>query len=194
MPTVQTRYFKNLSVTVNGLTCLSLALDTTGTGRTESYTKLNYTGCTVGLRVWKRNSAGVETEITAGTPVAQVVVGDGEYHALKSNTWNCPETTLASTDSIVVRVYACFDAWYLIGASVFTTEQLGASKLNAATWTVYYYLSFIYDSATRRGSVSFHFDGSDLSRIEGFAWTSYAPPAGVPRFIGDGLSGAIIIV
>ena len=171
--TVETRYFKNASTTVNGLTCYPLALDQSGTGKTESVTKADYMGCTVGIRVWKRTSAGVETEVTAGTPVAQVDVSDGESHALKSNTWACPFTSLASTDSIVVRVYAKFGTtWYQIGISVFTTEQLGASQLDAVTWAVYYYLSFIYEPYPKnRGSVSFHFDGADNSRITNFTWT-----------------------
>jgi hypothetical protein len=43
--------------------------------------------------------------------------------------------------------------------------------------------------------MQFHIDGDFLSRIENFTWTPYVPPAvGVPRWIGDGLAGAVIIV
>lgn len=187
--TVETRYFKNASVTVNDLTCYPLALDQSGTSKTESTTRVRaYLGCTVGIRVWKRTSAPAETEITAGTPVAQVVTVDGDFHTLYSNTWNCPLTTLNSTDSIVVRVYAKFGTtWYQIGLSVFTTEQLGASQLDAATWTVYYYLSFSYVVATNRATVAFHFDGADNSRITNFTWSIVV----VRRMAGDGLTWVV---
>jgi hypothetical protein len=43
--------------------------------------------------------------------------------------------------------------------------------------------------------VQFRFGNSTYnSRIENFTWAPYTPPAGVPRFIGDGLAGAVIIV
>ena len=168
---IQTRYFKNASVTVNGLTCYPLALNTSGTLKTESYTGGNYMGCTVACDVAVRHSDGTETVI--GSKVAQVSVADGAYRELHTNTWACPQTSLASTDSIVVRVYAEFGTtWYQIGSSVFSTEQLGGSQLNSATWTFYYYLGFTYNSATRRGSVEFDFDGVCPSRIENFSWSA----------------------
>jgi hypothetical protein len=190
MPT-ETRYFKNASTTVNGLTCYALALDMSGTLKAESYTDGNYQGCTVACDVAVRHSDGSETVI--GSKVAQVDTVDGDYRELYSNTWACPQTSLSPSDSIVVRVYAKFGTtWYLIGASTFTTERLGGSQLDSATWTFYYYLGFAYDPNTRRGSVEFDFDGVCPSRIENFAWTP--APVGVPRYIGDGLSGVVVII
>lgn len=171
--TTENRYFKNAKHTVNGLNTWQFATDQTGTSYTESESRSTYyTGCNVGIRVWVRHADGTETEITSGTPVAQVSVAAGESHVLKSAMWNCPQTSLASTDAIVVRVYHDMGGWDLIGTATFITEQLGASQLDASTWTVYYYLGLSSQIFPRpRSSVAFHFDGSDNSRIEGFSYT-----------------------
>ena len=187
---VETRYFKNESVTVNGLSAYALALDLTGSGHTFVESRATYyEGCNVGIRVWKRHADETETEITSGTPVAQVTVINGDSHVLKTATWDCPGTSLEPTDSIVVRVYHNIgDTWDLLSTAVFTTEQLNASSLDASTWTVYYYLSYtatLFPSA--RSTVSFHIDGDDPSRIENFSWSAVPPPVVAKKLYGDGL-------
>jgi len=142
-----------------------------------------------GIRVWKRDAAGAETEITAGTPVAQVSrSSDGA--GLQSNTWNCTQTTLTSTDSIVVRVYIKFGsgAWTLLGLaspySVYSTEQIGASQLDAATWTVHYYTEREYDpDEDTTGGMFAWGDALFNSRIENFSWSLV-----VAAWAGDGLT------
>jgi hypothetical protein len=93
-----------------------------------------------GIRTWKRNSTGTETEITSGSPVARVnfTLAGSTY---KSNTYSVSTTALSSTDSIVARVYISIcnqSLWQQINYAVFTTEQLGAIQLNSSTWTVRY--------------------------------------------------------
>ncbi len=118
------------------------------------------------ISVAQRTSAGSETAL--GTNVAQYSSAFNSITAgLKSATWACPQTTFASTDSLVVRVYEQTNTsgWVLI--ATFTTEQLGASYLNSSTWTVYYYLS------TSTYNVAYSWDtGSYQSRIENFTWTT----------------------
>jgi hypothetical protein len=199
--TVETRYFRNQQQTVNGLTSYMLELSKYGAQNALRYTTAGaYLTGDLGIRVYKRDSAGVETEITPGSPVAVVTYYDGDVTLEKSNTWDCPETSLANTDNIVVRIYARIPSgtgtWALITTNaVFSTGRLGASKLDAATWTVYYTGGFSYNASLNRAAIEFDFDGAFNSRIENFTWTPYVPPpAGVPRFIGDGLAGAVIIV
>jgi hypothetical protein len=180
MPT-ETRYFRCEQGTVNGLTSYLLALSKAGTQGSLSYTRVGaYLSGELGICVYKRSSDGVETEITGGSPVACVTYYDDEYLVEKSNTWNCPEVSLSNTDSIVIRVYRRIPAgsgtWGLLTNAVFTTEQLGANRLNSATWTVYYVGSFIYDSVNGKSGITFVFDGDYNSRIENFAWTPYTPP------------------
>jgi len=189
---VETRYFRNETQTVNGLTSYGLRLSKVNVGNTLSYARTGaYFAGDLGIRVWKRSIDGVETEITGGSPVAIVTYYDGDFQIEKSNTWSCPQTSLASTDSIVVRVYARIPSstgtWTLITGAIFSTEQLGASQLDAATWTVYYVGSFLYDVAKNRAGIEFHFDGSWNSRIENFSWSIAAPPPVLRQPIMNGL-------
>lgn len=98
-----------------------------------------------GIRVWKRDQNGVETEVTSGDPVA-VVQRTSFGQGNQQTTWDCPGCALNPTDSIVVRMYIQFwkDEW-VSGwiwepdmPQIWTTNQLGASQLNATTWTVNY--------------------------------------------------------
>ena len=169
----ETRYFRSDTETVNGLNAYKLRTSQTGTAGSGaevsgSYTLYYY----IGIRVWKRDFNGIETEITGGSAVAVVTtkVGAG---GLKSATWNCPQTSLSSTDSIVVRVY------HDIGVNppttliaTFTTEQLGATRLDNATWTVYYYINTRRVTSTIY-AMSFKWDTTTYnSRIENFTWTT----------------------
>jgi hypothetical protein len=183
----ETRYFRSDTQTVNGLTAYKL-LPTNTTLYTEKSVARIYTY--VGIRVWKRSAAGVETEITAGKAVARVTYGT--TYGVYSATWSCPSTPLDPTDAIVVRVYDCASDG-TIGALIaeFITEQLGAKSLDASTWTVYYWLRYVTVEYVEY--VQFRFgDSTYNSRIENFTWTP--APVGVPRYIGDGLSGVVVII
>jgi len=152
-------------------------LNTTQTS-TSTYKLISRTGIYsyyAGIRVFIRDSEGTETEITNG--VVAVVMHDGVNNGLYSATWNCPETPLNPTDRIIVRVYHRLGddvSWSL--ASTFITPILGASKLNAATWTVYYYLTYISQNLPYPPyftcSGRFFFGSTYNSRIEGFSWSS----------------------
>ncbi|MEM3617290.1 MAG: hypothetical protein QXJ31_05190 [Candidatus Bathyarchaeia archaeon] len=188
---VETRHMRGDQQTVNGLTAYILGL--TQSAIEKHYSLINDASSYIyaGIRVWKRSADGVETEITGGSPVAVAYVyyprGGGGY---ASATWGCPQTPLNPTDAIVVRVYArksTTATWEL--AATFITEQLGATQLDAATWTVYYYLTVIYD-ATLKVVIEDTFDwgtsGWD-SRIEGFSWSVPPPPAAAKIAYTDGL-------
>lgn len=162
----ETRYMRSDTHTVNGLTKYVL-----GTTQTESYlTRSEYAvnSGDWGIRVWKRASGGTETEITSGTPVAQVSrTTDGS--GIQTNTWACPETTLASTDAIVVKVYVRPDGGSWVEKETFITTQLSASKLDAATWLVSYWTQLDTTNeyaAFRFGSTSYN------SQIGNFKYTA----------------------
>jgi len=160
----ETRYFTAYSQTYKTITVKNFS-----TANSVSYnTSGILSGKRFGIRVWKTDTSETETEITSGSPVATVLHpgttdDDGEYTA----TYACPETALLSTDRIVVKVYSSKQtptSWSLI--QTFITEPLGASKLDSATWTVYYWL---YVSV---GSVSFFYGSSAYnSRITNFVCT-----------------------
>jgi len=156
--------------TVNGLTGYKLGTEQSATVVGVFIATTATATCYAGIRVFVRHADGSEIEITEGTPVAQVS-RSSSGGGLQSNTWSCPEVSLAESDAIVVRVYlkSGTGAWY--ERAVFITEQLNASKLNAATWTVYYYVSKYQDPEL--GWVwEFDFGTSTYnSRIENFTWT-----------------------
>jgi len=170
--TTETRYMKNADINNNGLACKELG---TSQSTTSAYTYREGSpyGTTTycGIRVWKRASGGSETEITAGTPVAQVSrSANGE--GIQSNTWNCPETTLTSGDSIVVRVYDKIGSGSWTLRQTFQTEDISGSKLNAATWTVYYYTKRSLVEGDPGYTASWFYYGTSTynSRVEGFAY------------------------
>lgn len=162
------RYMRGNTTTVNNLTAYQLSTNQSDTAKYNTYG--GYGSCSVwwGIRVWERSSAGTETEITGGTPVALVsrsTSGEG----IQSATWNCSETSLNTTDAIVVRVYIKVGANWSSAVATFITEQLGATKLDSATWTVYYYTKRYCTTAT----VGFFYWGTTTynSRIENFTWS-----------------------
>jgi len=124
------------------------------------------------IDVVKRTSAGAETAI--GTKVASTTYTLAYYFSnpgLDSGTWVCPQTALETTDSIVVRVYLKIGAGAWNTVRNFTTGQLGAISLDAATWTVYYYLGASAD-ASYMYSVFWHGKSTYNSAIANFQWTA----------------------
>ena len=134
----------------------------------------------IGIRVWKRDQNGTETEITDGTPVAVADISnsnlqDNQYNDVTA-TWNCPQTTLDSTDEIVVRVYIktgdgdWTQLTYQGVAEVplaWRTVGLNATSLDSATWTVHYIILLNISDDIKH----FQFGGTPSSRIENFTYT-----------------------
>jgi len=176
--TSETRYMTANISTVNTLYAYNLETSQSSNHLTTSYTRTGSTSyvCYWGIRVWKIASDGTETEITSGTPVA-VVSRSTNGQGIQSATWNAPQTALASTDAIVIRIYRKVGddgpwALYANPYGVYHTEQLGASQLDAATWTVYLYTQRSTASGPSRTSSTFHWgDSTYNSRIENFTWS-----------------------
>lgn len=182
--TAQTRYCTSFTWTVNTKTGRRLNIS-------ES-TSFEYTilkkyggdfvadGMTLGIRVWKVDIAGTETEITSGTPVAQYTRNTETFGANGTGTWACPLTNLASTDAILIRIYGRFstDVWQQIGLTFFwITEQLSAQSLDAVTWTVTYHHAFFYDDPIST-NIELHWGVStNETKIANFTFTP-APSAG----------------
>ena len=187
---VETRFFRSDQQTINGVS--GFVFGTSQSSVSDDFYCDDFLPFYWGIRVWKRTSSGVEGEITDRVPVAQVSRTD-YGGGIQSNTWNCPLFALNSTDAIVIRVYVKsldFD-WRNNGddglLAIWISEQLGASKLDAATWTVHYYTSVaqamggVDRGHFRFGAVAFN------SRVENFAWSA-GVSAVVLRPWGDGLS------
>lgn len=93
---------------------------------------------------------GSETSLDSGT-LAQTTHGptyNEDSQTVESATWGCPSTSLLSTDAIKI-VWATYGLNGRIGYTpnwpqtrIWISNQLGWSKLNSATWTLYRYYRF----------------------------------------------------
>lgn len=173
------RYFRSDNHTVNLQTGRKLLTDQSGVegSITSSSNQMVYQ---VGIRVWKLNSIGGETELTANTPVCVAQQIRGSKGIRKSGSWTCPSASLEATDSMVVRVYGKFQTqvtWSLL--DMWITEPLGVQSLDNATWTCYYYLDVYGVGATTYAK--FWFDNSTCSshiEVSGIIKGSFLSSAG----------------
>jgi hypothetical protein len=178
--TNETRYMQMTSATVNGLYCYILGTSEDVTGGLQAYTRTGATTYVVswGIRVWKRDNVGTETEITSGTPVAQVSRSSNGGYGVQSATWVSIQTSLASTDSIIVRGYmqvGADDSWRK--ETTWQTEQLGASQLDSTTWNVTYNTKRSTALSPSRTTGEFRWGKTTQTmNIANFQWTS-APTA-----------------
>ncbi|MFO7618344.1 MAG: Ig-like domain-containing protein [Thermoplasmata archaeon] len=165
-----TRYMRGIvnEVNINNLVTYNLGLNQSSTAQ-DTGGLGNNVNLYAGIRVWKRSSGGTETEITSGTSVA---IAWSSSTGIWSNTWTPPATPMDPTDSIVVRVYVNTATPPTALQATFTTEQLGATSLDANTWTLYYYMSRAGNPTGSR----WHW-GTDTnnSRIDGFTHSTTAP-------------------
>jgi hypothetical protein len=137
------------SQSVNGLNAYELNIpeSTSYTYKTQNGEGI---GASWGIRVWIRHSNGSEQEVSldgqTGTPKATVSRSSGS--GIQSATVAVAQTGLQLTDSLVVRVYAQVgDSDWALSAA-FTTEQLHATTLQPATWTVYYHTYAYFNRRT----------------------------------------------
>jgi len=118
----------------------------------------------LGIRVFALHTDLTETEITSDTAVA---IASTSVTGMISATWECPLSSLVSSDKIRVKVYGNNATPPTSPRETFDTEVLNAINLDSRTWTVYYY---IYRSGTAP-NVYYRFrhgDATTNSRIENF--------------------------
>lgn len=142
--------------------------------------------CKLGIRVYERyQNASDESaqyrEITSpypSEPVAQVQrTSEGEGY--QDATWDCPEWYMSdayncSISNIEVRLYYQFEGDGWVKEEEWHTAQLGASKLNASTWTVTYYWKLVWLPFPPTSRFDFYYNvATRNSRIENFTWTEY---------------------
>jgi hypothetical protein len=172
----ETRYFRSDSHTVNGVSAYIL-----GTSESATLAELWIAqGSTVyvGIRVSVIHADGSETRLDtqASAVVPMSAPAAATTTTLSAGYSIVNDVALTPTDAIKVEVYGDIKTPPAALLATFITGQLGASKLNAANWTVYYRLR----ATAKVGTTSnfyFRFGVSgDDSYITNFTWTPYAPP------------------
>ncbi|MGD0496312.1 MAG: hypothetical protein ABSB28_09815 [Candidatus Bathyarchaeia archaeon] len=167
------RYMRSDTQTVNGLGAYVLNIPESTSSAYVTQGGSGH-GASWGIRAWVRHSNGVEQEISldgqTGTPKA--LVGRSSGSGLQSNTVSVAQTALQQTDSLVIRVYVQVggSGWNL--CATFTTEQLQATTLQAATWTVYYYTFASYIRLYNWTASTFYWGTTTYnSRIQNLQYT-----------------------
>lgn len=101
-------------------------------------------------------------------------VGSGSASAFISFTVAITNTSMISTDQIRIKVYIDDFNPPTSVRGTFTTEALGASQMDAATWTFYCYLKRTRTGIPGEYETTYDFQfGSSIrnSRITNFTWT-----------------------
>jgi hypothetical protein len=186
----ETRYYRGEQQTVNGRTAYKL-------GNSNSDVDFWYGGekSPGGLSivsycssVYIQHDDGTDTMIGKGVAFAMRNTAGQGY---QSATWNCPEISLRPTDAIYIQDYI----WDVFGSNImgeryFITEQLGATKLNAATWTFTRWTYWDKDPSKNYCRI-YHGGLQYNTRIDGFSYTPAPPPIVSPTVAtqnADGIS------
>ena len=180
---VETRYMRSDQHTVNGLTAYKLGLENT---TVYAYVEVWYPGSASAyydIEIAVRHADGSETELLPWTQFAyRTATGQG----FQSYSFSCPETVLSPTDAVVVRLRARNAGGS--ATATFITEQLGAVKLPASTWTFQVY-TYCYRGKTESYAAIYWGNATYNTRVENFTWESAAPPpVAAPKIVGDSLA------
>lgn len=158
-PHTETRYMKNQGSSISGYYDLGVWPNTAADDQKRIDVPDNTFPITWGIRVFIRHSDSSETQITLDLE-ATVSRVSGDWQGYLSAAWNCPYTVLDPTDRIVVKVYLEYSGSGEIELAVFTTEELGATKLESAQWTMYYWIR-VDDRRNRTTRADFNFGDTD---------------------------------
>jgi hypothetical protein len=159
--------------TVNGVTAYKLGTSESGT-LVELWIANSQT-VYVGIRVSVIHADGSETRLdTQPSATVPYSAGTAQTTTLNAGYSILNDVALSPTDAIKIEVYADISSPPAALLATFITEQLGASKLNAANWTVYYRLR----RTAKVGTTSYFYfrfgNAGDDSYITNFTWTPYA--------------------
>jgi len=158
---------------VNGLRAFKLGLENT---TTYAFVEVYYEGSSAAyydIEIAVRHADGTETELL---PWTQFAYRDVSGEGFQTYSFNCPETNLSPTDAVVVRLRTRNTGGS--DTAAFITEQLGAGKLPAATWTFHVY-TYCYRAPDGSEAAIYWGDAAHNTRVENFTWT---PPVAVaPR-------------
>lgn len=175
---VKNYYAHIATATVNGVTGYVLNETSTLSGSTlVTESTVGSVTIYVGWRIWHTDSNNLTTELTTGTPVAQVSRAvDGE--GLQSATWTPPQTNLnVGWDALKFIVYIQLDGFPWVPKATFTTERLVEKALNNETWTFYAYTKRLYSFPST--SATFYWGQGYNSRIEDVTFTDPSPFQGM---------------
>jgi len=188
---ITTLWCRSDSHTINGLSALKLDITNSASNATLPATFVGLTNfpppsCNTTFRLQSvaiRHSDGSETSL--GTNVASTgkSLSGQIIQGVYSATWNCPQTNLVATDALHIIWFTQEDNPVRTATRDWVSPQLGWSKLNASTWTVYRYE---YSAATIVGggpsqfqflvaAVLYYGDGTYTTYLDGLDYDEEGP-------------------
>lgn len=159
-----TFYLRSDQYTTNNVSAYGLDTTNTNSALYVSDASAGDVSVTYGFRVWLVHYGGSTTELTSGTPVAQMTrASDGS--GWQNATWTPSETSLSmGYDAIKVTVYLQFGAGSWTARASYVSDVIVSSVLYEQTWRFY-----LYTSKTTTTSTTARFDFGSYtyeSRIE----------------------------
>lgn len=167
-------YFRSDNQTTN--TVNASRLDTTNTETTATIIDaLTVSNMTYAFRVWIVHYDGSETEVTTGTPVANITRssdGQGEQNA----TWSFPGATLdLGYDALKVVIYLETNAGWASRATYITPTLLNKAA-DASTWMFLLYTNKTGSTTTLSYGSSYYpsrIDGHDFTQPSFYELSGY---------------------
>lgn len=121
----------------------------------------------------------------AETLISTSNIGSRNSSGMCSFTGAIPLTAMNATDQVRIKIYADDFTPPTTLRGTWTTAALGASQLDAATWTFYCYLYRVYSAGPNVTDYYFRYNNSVTfnSRIENFSWSAAAAAAMLRRLL-----------
>lgn len=127
-------YMRSDTYNVTDVVAYGLDTDYTNTAVYVPYTSASVVNVTYGFRVYVTYSSTHVTELTSGTPVAQLPL-TGNFTGQLSSSWNCPETTtILGYEAIEVNVYASANGSAWTSQAIFISNVLITNELQSSNW------------------------------------------------------------
>ncbi|MHA2404731.1 MAG: hypothetical protein ACXADH_17155, partial [Candidatus Kariarchaeaceae archaeon] len=180
----ETRYMRSDIHTINGLSVYNLGTTPSASALEDNQQTPRWSGSDTvywRIRVWIRHVDTSQTELTSGEYLIGSRSSDGV--GFLTNTWHCDQEPLVDTDAVVIGVYMQIGTT-TYNPTEFITEQLGASQLNDADWSISLYTEREYrgwPQQRTRGIFTWG-DATHDSRITNFQYRALG---------GGGGSGAV---
>jgi hypothetical protein len=156
--TNMTLYFRSDEYETNNVTAYGLDSTNTNVAATVTDTSAGDVSVTYGFRIWVVHYGGSTTELTSGTPVAQLVrTSDGTGY--QNNTWLPSETTLnLGYDALKIIIYLKFGSGDWTSRASYISHPLINSLMYSQTWTF-----ILYTSKATSGSTTAYFKFGSVS-------------------------------
>ena len=165
----ETRYYRNdYALGTEDTNNPTLSISPNGTGANQSYI---FSADIIILHI-DSTTTPIATSVAV---LSTIYEWQMEY---RTATWDCPQINIESTDKIIIseNLNNRYDGKDHVAQYSWTSEPLGADRLDAATWTFTRYCGAHFPSHGQEpfnSAIVYGSDNGDQSYITNFRWTKY---------------------